>query len=270
MKQLKLMSWNTRGLGGEKKCLGVRKVLRLSRCDVVCLQESKLNEYNLAYYSDFLPSFFEKDCVYIDAISHSGGCIITWRKNYTRINSWSTRHSCSVVLKQNNSGEIFTVTNVYGPSEDALKPDFLKELSKMADLINSKWMLVGDFNLVRWLIDRSSDMRATNLMDLFNELIVELQLVDVPLKNRSYTWCSKRPKPVFSRIDRCFMSPEWNTTFPIITLHAQDMMVSDHVPLILSCKHRFHVKRQPKMELLWLRHYYFFKKTKCPFHRIKI
>lgn len=91
-------------------------------------------------------------------------------------------------------------------------------------------------------------------MDLFNELISGLQLIDVPLKNRSYTWCSKRPKPVFSRLDRCFISPKWNAFFPIITLHAQEMMISDHVPLVLSCKHRLHTKRQPKMELFWLRH----------------
>lgn len=90
-------------------------------------------------------------------------------------------------------------------------------------------------------------------MDLFNELILELQLVDVPLKNRAYTWCNKRPRPVFSKIDRCFISPEWSTIYPVITLQANEMIISDHVPLILTLKHSHHVKRQPKIELFWMR-----------------
>lgn len=43
MKQIKILSWNTRGLGHEDKRTGVRSVIRLARCDVVCIQESKLN-----------------------------------------------------------------------------------------------------------------------------------------------------------------------------------------------------------------------------------
>ena len=60
-----------------------------------------------------------------------------------------------MVLKQNSLGETFTVTNAYGPSEDALKSEFLIELGMVAKLVNTKWTLLGDFNLVRWMVDRS-------------------------------------------------------------------------------------------------------------------
>lgn len=201
-----------------------------------------------------MPSYFEKQCVFNSAINHSGGIIISWKKCYISLNSWSTRHTCSVLLRQVNTGAVFTLTNVYGPSDDALKPEFILELKNVAERVNTKWILVGDFNLVRWFIDRPGDMRAINLMDSFNDLIMELQLVDVPLKNRSYTWCNKRPIPSFSKIDRVFMSPEWSTIFSTVVLQAQDMMISDHVPLLLTCKHRSHIKQQPRIELMWLRY----------------
>ena len=80
--------------------------------------------------------------------------MISWRKNYTHLNSWATRNTCSVVLRQNSSGMVFTVTNVYGPSENAFKPNFVVEIGKAAELVNSKWFLIGDFNMVGWWIDR--------------------------------------------------------------------------------------------------------------------
>lgn len=106
MKQIKLLNWNTRGLGSIEKCSGVRSTIRLARCDIVCIQESKLNEFDSNYFLSFLPSFFEKQCVFINAINTLGRCLISWRRNYTPLNSWTTRHTCSVVLRQDNSGKI--------------------------------------------------------------------------------------------------------------------------------------------------------------------
>jgi hypothetical protein len=41
LKKFSLLSWNTRGLGGDKKCLVVRDEIRISRCDVVYMQKTK-------------------------------------------------------------------------------------------------------------------------------------------------------------------------------------------------------------------------------------
>lgn len=144
------------------------------------------------------------------------------------------------------------MTNVYGPSIDTQKDDFLRELKELSKDIKNPWIMAGDFNMVRWMVDRSSDIRGTNLMDKFNDLIMELQLIDVPLKNRQFTWCNKREEPVFSKIDRFFMSAEWSMLFPVITLHAQEMIISNHVPLVLVAKHQRQTRRQQQMEISWL------------------
>lgn len=102
--------------------------------------------------------------------------------------------------------------------------------------------------MVKWLIDRSGDMRGLNLMCLFNNAIRDLRLMDIPLKNCAFTWSSKRLEPVFSKLDRVFLSPQWSVQFPIITLEAFEMTVSNHPPLLLTCKQQLPQKIKERIE----------------------
>lgn len=117
-----------------------------------------------------------------------------------------------------------------------MKEGFIQELRLCAGQNNYPWILAGDFNLVRWLVDRSSGTHSFRLMDLFNSFIADVGIRDIQLQNRLYTWSSKRPVPSFSKLDRVFTSNEWSTAYPIITLEALEVLVSYHTPLILTCK----------------------------------
>ncbi|XP_078152344.1 uncharacterized protein LOC144547541 [Carex rostrata] len=101
------------------------------------------------------------------------------------------------------------------------------------------------------MIDRSGGIRAYPLMDLFNDFIQSAALVDIPLKNRSFTWSNKRPQPSFSKIDRALTTPEWQIHFPVITL---EMLVSDHAPLILTFKNNAPKPRCFKLESFWFKY----------------
>lgn len=73
-------------------------------------------------------------------------------------------------------------------------------------------------------------------MELFNVFVASAELVDTPLINRKYTWSSKRPNPVFSKIDQIFTTSDWTAAYPVITLEALEVLVSDHSPLVLKCR----------------------------------
>lgn len=235
-KKTNILTWNVRGLGLKEKCNVVRQTLRTSRCDICMLQETKLNEITLDYLLSLLPSYFDPHCIYNLANNSKGGILIAWKKKFKLISSWSTMHTSSVLLLDQTTGSKACYTVVYGPSVDVEKPNFLHELKSLSNLVQNPWILAGDFNLVRWMIDRSGDFRSIPLMDLFNQFIQDAALIDIPLKNRQYTWSNKRPQPTFSKIDRVFVSTHWNITYPLITLEALEMMVSDHAPLLLTCK----------------------------------
>lgn len=251
LKKFKLLSWNCKGLGSLEKCLVVRNVIRSSRCDVVCMQDTKWSKMDFLYVSTVLPSFFENDCMFINAIGSRGGCLISWKRRFRMNSAWATTHTISVVLTEISSGQKFTVTNTYGPSVDQQKSEYIKELRKLAANIEGPWLIAGDFNLVRWLVDRPGDMRGISLMCEFNDLITEFALSDVPLKNRSYTWSNHRPIPIFSKLDRIFVTGQWEAHFPNILLTALEATVSDHSPLLLSCKQLQTQPKPYKFERFW-------------------
>ncbi|XP_078153111.1 uncharacterized protein LOC144548310 [Carex rostrata] len=132
--------------------------------------------------------------------------------------------------------------------------EFLQELLNLKGLVKDPWMLMGDFNVVRWMSDRSGVMEEFQLMDRYNEFIDLLQLLEVPLQNRNYTWSSKRPEPSFSKLDRLFLSTEWSSRFPSISLQALEMAVSDHVPLLLCCKQLQTSPKPPRLEKAWFQY----------------
>lgn len=171
-KKITILSWNCRGLGILEKCNVVREIIRSSRCDVCMLQETKINEFSLNYMLPFLPSYFNQKCVFNVADRSKGGILIAWKNNYELLNSWSTPHTVTVTLFNISSGSTTTYTVAYGPSSsDELRGRFIEELNELPKLIQTPWILVGDFNLVRWLIDRTGDLRCSPLMDLFNDFI---------------------------------------------------------------------------------------------------
>lgn len=250
-KKIKLMSSNVRGLGGDEKCNVVRNVIKNLRCDIVVFQETKCNRMDYAYAVHFLPSFFSNEMAYNLSINSAGGTIIAWKHSYQLLSSWSTRHTVSVRLRKLGSDMEFSVTNAYGPIANALKEDFVNELRLCAELNNHPWILLGDFNLTRWLVDRSSGNHSFALMDLFNGFISDAGINDIQLLNRSFTWTSKRPVPSFSKLDRVFVSSEWITAYPVVILEALELLVSDHTPLVLTCKGVQQQRRNVRMELFW-------------------
>ncbi|XP_078174446.1 uncharacterized protein LOC144568092 [Carex rostrata] len=86
-------------------------------------------------------------------------------------------------------------------------------------------------------------------------MIHELDLFDVPLVGRKFTWSNKRPAPTFSRLDRIFISPHWNSMGASYGMHDASTTASDHTPLLLIVKpHLNNPRRNFKFENYWLKH----------------
>jgi len=74
---LKIISWNVRGLNDSRKCLIVKNLLREWKCDVICLQETKLDGMD----SQMVCSLWScpyVDWAVLDADQMAGGVLIMW------------------------------------------------------------------------------------------------------------------------------------------------------------------------------------------------
>lgn len=54
----KILSWNVRGINSQEKWDAIRSKIMESNCDIVCLQETKRELFDLAYLKIFCPSSF--------------------------------------------------------------------------------------------------------------------------------------------------------------------------------------------------------------------
>ena len=74
---LKILSWNVRGLNDFRKRLIVKNLLREWKCDVVCLQETKLSTLDRQMVCS-LWSCPYVDWVALDVVQTAGGVLMMW------------------------------------------------------------------------------------------------------------------------------------------------------------------------------------------------
>jgi hypothetical protein len=63
------------------------------------------------------------------------------------------------------------------------------------------WMMLGDFNLMRRPENRNRPGGNANDMLLFNDIIHHLDLVEIPLKDRAYTWSNMQANTLLEKLD---------------------------------------------------------------------
>ncbi|KAL7208080.1 hypothetical protein ACSBR1_029940 [Camellia fascicularis] len=64
----------------------------------------------------------------------------------------------------------------------------------------------GDFNEIRYISERKGCSRREKGMTDFNGLIDQLSLVDLPMLERSFTWCNASNGERWSSIDRFLLN----------------------------------------------------------------
>jgi endonuclease/exonuclease/phosphatase family metal-dependent hydrolase len=123
--------------------------------------------------------------------------------------------------------------SVHGLANDELKPTFLQELSELCPLRSRSWLLMGDFNLIYKAANKNNDCLNLRLMGRFQCFLNNASLKELHLKGRLFTWSNERAHPMLERIDRAFISREWDKLYPNCDLRSLASGCSDHAPLLL-------------------------------------
>lgn len=73
------------------------------------------------------------------------------------------------------------------------------------------------------------------------------------LSGRQFTWANSLPIPTYEKLDRVLTSTEWESKYPLVSVHALDRGVSDHTPLLLDTGEAAFTGniKQFKLELGW-------------------
>ena len=69
---------------------------------------------------------------------------------------------------------------------------------------------------------------------MFNAIIETLNLRELEMMGRKYTWANYVEVPTFEKLDRILVTTEWEQKFPLTSIQALTREISDHTPLLLD------------------------------------
>ncbi|KAA0035247.1 LINE-1 retrotransposable element ORF2 protein [Cucumis melo var. makuwa] len=161
------------------------------------------------------------------------GIIVLWDDTKFKVNNIKVgSHSISINVLSTNGN--WWLTSVYGPYKNNDRTNLWLELELLQTLCVPNWLIIGDFNIVRWKTERNAKSLDRRNMANFNNFISVNELIDPPPLNNKYTWSNLRLNPTYSCLDRFLLSKGWENTFGLHTSRTMERIVSDHFPIILE------------------------------------
>lgn len=230
----KILAWNIRGINSKDKWVHIAKKIDESGCSVICFQETKREQFDLAFIHNFCPRRFNKFC-FLPSCGRSGGLLTVWNGSvFSGVPVFSNDFSISVDFTCLTSNRQWTLTNIYGPRTHAKKLQFITWLNDIDMPDECNWIALGHFNFLRSPDDKNKPGGNINDMLMFNEAISNLGLVELPLKGRNYPWSNMRDDPLLVKLDWCFTSFNWTLEFPDSEALPLAKTTSDHVPYVIK------------------------------------
>lgn len=161
----------------------------------------------------------------------SSGLLTVWNSSYFDGNIIQA-NSYAITVKMLNKldNRYFQVSNIYGPSQSAAKQSFITWLMNLDTSKFDDWIMGGDFNLIRHPKNRNKPGGELSEMNMFNELITDLDLVEVPFSGRSFTWSNMQADRLLVKLDWVFTSSSWSVSYPATYVQPLPKPMSDHIP----------------------------------------
>ena len=226
-----LFNWNVRGLNSPARRKVVRDLSQENRCTIACLQETKMNYIDDAVVIETLGACFRANYAVLPAVGTRGGVLIVVHEDYYKIQQIEVQnHSVSAKLQATTGLAEWWITVVYGPQEENSKVQFLQDLRVFRQNFPGRWLVIGDFNMILQAQDKSNTNINRRLMGVFRNWVNDLQLKELSLRGRRFTWSNDVTQ---TRIDRAFCTVDWDMMMPGYNLQALSSSVSDHSPLLI-------------------------------------
>lgn len=113
-------------------------------------------------------------------------------------------------------------------------------LRQLANLSDSHWCVIGDFNDLMSSDDKRGLHDHPNwCIHGFRATVSDAGLVDLQLNGYPFTWWKSRGsmREVEERLDRAMVNQQWLFLYPDARLDNLVAPISGHSPILLTCEH---------------------------------
>lgn len=263
-----IFNWNVRGLNGTARRQIVRDMVSDHHGTIVCLQETKLSLVDDAVICSTLGPQFLNNYAALLANGVRGGVLLAFSQDHYEMQQVEIRqYSVSATVRRKADNGVWTVTGVYGPESDNDKLQFLNEIRTVNQQALDSWVILGDFNLIYMACDKNNARINHRLMNSFRWVLDELELKELHLHSRQFTWTSETDNPTLIKIDHVFVTRDWEMAHPDCYLQAIGSSVSDHCPMVLTCRPFHRQYKGFRFESYWLKQLGFLDLVKATWER---
>lgn len=183
-----------------------------------------------------------------------GGVLLACNENYFSLSDVVVgQFSVSATVTMREEGLQWSITVVYGPQLEADKVAFLTEFENLQPSMNQSWLIIGDFNLIYKASDKNNDRLNRRMMQRFRGLIDKIQVKKLHLPGRRFTWAGEGANPTQTKIDRAFVTSEWDLMFDGSNLYPLSSACSDHSLLLLVGNEKSAKFPKFRFETFWLK-----------------
>jgi hypothetical protein len=246
---------NSRGLGDLAKHLHIAHCIIDHKLDFVAISETGRRDFSQTLL-DRLSGGVEFEWTSRLPRGRSGGILLGVRTDTMEVLASSGGdYHIKLHIRNRADNFLWSLVAIYGAAQEEFKADFLCELVNLAKDNPYPILIGGDFNLLKFRHQKSRGRFDDHWPFLFNAVINSLDLREVTMVGRQFTWANTLPEPTFEKLDRVLMDANWESKFPMVFVRDLERIegFSDHAPIFLTTgmpkppsKHRF------KFELGWL------------------
>src|SRR3954465_14748345 len=124
-KSWNVLCWNICGINSVEKQLPISNAIELSGCSIVCLQETKRESFDLNFVKLCCPKKFDRFS-FIPSIGNSGGLCVIWMSSvFLGSVKFVNPFALAMDFSSVQSGDTWSLLNVYGPCSGPLRADFV-------------------------------------------------------------------------------------------------------------------------------------------------
>ena len=197
MNNLKGMTWTSEGFRDLGKHLFVKESIRDHNLDFIALLETGRSNFAIPFLRDLA---IGRDFAWYCLPPHgrSGGILVGINTNTLKVNKVDNGDFCvKLSIKSKCDGFEWVLVPVYGAVQDSLKHEFLSELVRLCEAGPLPMLLAGDFNILRKPEEKINDNYNPRWSFIFNAIIENLNLREIALSGRQFTWASRMETPTF-------------------------------------------------------------------------
>jgi exonuclease III len=185
-----ILNWNARGLNEGARQDAVNELVRSTGATIVCLQETKMQLLDQNVVARTVGTKFVNSSAVLPAEQTRGGILLAVNEDFFDLSDieLTTNTTISATITMRADRINWKITVVYGPQGDTAKLQFLQELKNIPSPEHNRQLILGDFNLIYQEQDKNNSNLNRRLMGAFRATIDHLQLKEIKLNGRRFTW----------------------------------------------------------------------------------